>query len=129
MDNNDVKLTKLSKKEYQGKRYVLNSAVVTNAGQYKVDNLSLGEAREWLDENRSKVISRIGYPNNLKALEILTNHHLEMNRGVHNLEVNDQALVFKLKYRINDVNMKKNNGISVNDILRNYVFMLLTRVQ
>jgi hypothetical protein len=74
-------------------RYVLNSAVLTTFGCYEYEALTDG-ARAWLQDG--PFLSTVGYQETARALTTLTGVEVLVNRRTIQMEVGDEALVFRL---------------------------------
>lgn len=81
-------------------RYLLNSAVLTNPGTYHYRLVTAEEAADWLQ--KGDFISRIGYPATAKYIEELSGVRPEISREATAMQPGDEALVVRLKYRVQD---------------------------
>ena len=77
------------------KKYIFNSAVVTNPGEYVYRLITPEQAREWA---QGGFISTVGYEQTAEALTQLLGQHVPMNRVMAKMAVGDQALVFRLVF-------------------------------
>ena len=85
-------------------RYLLNSAVITAEGVYEYRLVTPAEAREWL--HAGGWLSRIGYPQTADHIEKLSGVRPELSREASPMEVGDEALVVRLRYRVADPSQK-----------------------
>ena len=85
-------------------RYLLNSAVLTSPGIYHYRLVTLQEAVTWLQQG--DFISRIGYLTTAKHIEAFSGIRPEVDRGSTNMKAGDEALVVRLKYRIQEPDQK-----------------------
>jgi len=94
-------------------RYLLNSAVITSEGVYEYRLVSPTEAREWL--RAGGWVSRIGYPQTADHIEKLSGVRPELSREASPMEVGDEALVVRLRYRVADPSQKGSVAIGSQD--------------
>ena len=85
-------------------RYILNSAVITSPGTYTYRLISLDEAKKWL--SKGPFVSTLGYQETAQALIAITNMYFELNRKVVQMQVSDEALVFRLTCRLDNPSLK-----------------------
>jgi hypothetical protein len=77
------------------RRYILNSAVLTAAGLYRYEILTLDEARKWLE--REGWESHIRYESTVIAMEsMLGNLRLNVDRTPIRMQPGDEALIMRL---------------------------------
>lgn len=93
--------------------YLMNSAVLTTAGTYKYTVLDPYEAYRYFDELRGEEVdlnklvkSAIGYEQTAAYMSQILNYDVEVNRDMVTLEPGDEALICKLKYRVQDPKSK-----------------------
>jgi len=98
-------------------KYILNSAVITTQGEYSYILIDIENAKKWLDENISNVISTIGYQETADALQLITGHNIPVNRIQIKMQAGDEALVFRLTKRLSEVDMK--GQVGTENILKN----------
>lgn len=79
-------------------RYLLNSAVITAPGRYEYRLVSSEEAAAWL--RQGNFISRIGYPATADHIKALSGIRPEISREATAMQSGDEALVVRLKYRV-----------------------------
>lgn len=79
-------------------RYLLNSAVLTTPGEYEYHLITEEEAITWLKQGN--FISRVGYPANADHILRISGIKPELSREITNMQSGDEALVVRLKYRI-----------------------------
>ena len=87
-------------------RYLLNSAVITAPGRYEYRLITAEEAALWL--RKGNFISQIGYPATAEHIKALSGIKPEINREATTMHAGDEALVVRLKYRIQDPSTKSN---------------------
>ena len=85
-------------------KYILNSAVITTPGSYSYTLIDVKVAQKWLAENN--YLSTIGYQETCDALETITGVKVPLNRALTKMQKGDEALIFRLKNRLNDPNLK-----------------------
>jgi len=85
-------------------RYLLNSAVITSEGVYEYRLVSPTEAREWLRAGGWE--SRIGYPQTAEWIERLSGVRPPLSREASPMQPQDEALVVRLRYRVQDPSQK-----------------------
>lgn len=85
-------------------RYIMNSAVITSPGVYEYRLLTVTEAREWLAKGPTK--SLVGYPDTARFIERVLGVKVELSREQVILEHGDEALIVRLKYRVQDPGQK-----------------------
>jgi len=90
-------------------KYILNSAVITTPGTYRYRLISLEEMIDWLKQGNW--LSTIGYIETATALEELSGFSIPVNRIQIRMKKGDQALVFRLTKRIENVNQKGHLGV------------------
>ena len=83
-----------------GKRYILNSAVISTPGMYKYELITIEQCKEWLSLNASVVESAIGYQETADALSAITGFVVEVNRLMVKMLEGDESLVFRLTTRL-----------------------------
>ena len=76
---------------------ILNTAIVTTDGLYRITPITLEVARELL--NRASMLSAIGHQSTADILTELLGLDVPMNRINFAQEVEQSAIVFKLKSR------------------------------
>lgn len=81
-------------------RYLLNSAVITGPGTYTYRLVQRAEAVAWL--RAGEFISRIGYPATASHIAEISDIMPELSRESTVLLPGDEALVVRLKYRVQD---------------------------
>jgi len=85
-------------------RYILNSAVITSPGTYTYRLISLDEAKKWL--SKGPFVSTLGYQETAMALTALTDVPCDTNRKIIQMQVSDEALVFRLTCRLDNPSLK-----------------------
>lgn len=81
-------------------RYLLNSAVLTSPGTYHYRLVTTEEAADWL--RNGDFISRIGYPATVEHIEKMSGIWPEISQEATAMQPGDEALVVRLKYRVQD---------------------------
>jgi hypothetical protein len=94
-------------------RYLLNSAVITGPGTYTYQLVTAEEATEWL--HRGDFISRIGYPATADHIENLAGVRPALSREATAMQPGDEALVVRLKYRMQNPAQKADYQPGVED--------------
>jgi len=97
-------------------KYILNSAVITTPGLYSYHLITIDEMINWLQQGNW--ISTIGYPETANVLEKLSGFPISVNRIQIRMEKRDEALVFRLTQRIQDVREKGKLGL---DFVQKYL--------
>ena len=85
-------------------RYILNSAVITTPGYYNYTIVPVLYMKNWLED--SPYTSTIGYAETAEALSLLTGHNIPVNRVQIKMQTGDEALIFRLTCRLEDVRQK-----------------------
>ena len=85
-------------------RYLLNSAVITQPGRYTYSLVSANEAAKWIREGGW--VSRIGYPATAEHIQALSGILPNVSREATVMKPGDEALVVRLKYRMQDPGQK-----------------------
>ncbi|MBT9156278.1 MAG: hypothetical protein DDT37_01263 [Firmicutes bacterium] len=85
-------------------RYLLNSAVITGPGAYDYRLITAEEAIAWL--RQKDFASRIGYPATADYIKSLSGVRPDVNREATSMQLGDEALVVRLKYRVTDPGQK-----------------------
>ena len=83
--------------EMQGKKYLLNTPILTDFGMYTFEPATIVDAQAFIGED---IISAIGHQATADALEEILGEPIPMNRIQVKLEKGDVALVFRLKTRL-----------------------------
>jgi rhamnose utilization protein RhaD (predicted bifunctional aldolase and dehydrogenase) len=105
-------------------RYILNSAVITSEGVYEYKLISVEEAKKWLETG--EFVSTIGYEETAKALELITGVKVDVNRKQVKMDKDDEALIFRLTCRLDNLALKGN--MSIDFVLNNCEIGLLKRL-
>ncbi len=92
-----------------GKRYILNSAVITLPGVYEYKLIDTKKMKSWLQDGNWE--STIGYEETAKALEVISGIKIPVNRVQIKMQVSDEALVYRLTKRIINTEMKGHEGV------------------
>lgn len=85
-------------------RFLLNSAVITSPGTYVYRLVSAEEAAKWVQTN--KYISHIGYQTTADHIERLSGIRPRLSREALPMFPGDEALVVRLKYRVQNPGQK-----------------------
>ncbi|MBT9175363.1 MAG: hypothetical protein DDT22_01038 [candidate division WS2 bacterium] len=107
-------------------RFILNSAVITTEGVYSYKLLSTEQAKQWLEQG--DFITTIGYEETCQAFFVLFGVKLQMNRTLIKMQKDDEALVFRLKVRLNDPSLKGELN-NLNFLLENIEIGLLQKLE
>lgn len=100
---------------------LLNTSILTTAGLYELQDISLDDARELVKAN--ELDSAIGHASTAEIMSTLLGVEVPVNRQMFVQNVNQTALVFKLNGR-----PEEGKILSVEEIERiGYKFQLLTR--
>ena len=86
-------------------RYLLNSATISTPGTYRYRLLTVEEARRWLAAGGW--VSRIGYPATARYIRRLWGLEVPLSRAPSPMAAGDEALVVRLKYRLEDAGLKQ----------------------
>lgn len=85
-------------------RYLINSAVITGPGTYTYRLVTEKEAADWV--RAGGWISRIGYPNTADQIKTISGIRPGVNREATPMQPGDEALVVRLKYRVQEPGQK-----------------------
>jgi hypothetical protein len=85
-------------------KYLLNSAVITGSGCYEYRIVSGDEAVTWL--RSGGWVSRIGYPATAGHIQAISGIRPPLSRETTRMQSGDEALVVRLKYRVQDPGTK-----------------------
>ena len=103
-------------------RLLFNAAVIPSPGKYEYSEISRDQAVEWLKRGYDK--SFIGYPDTAAFIERISGTRPEISRERFDMQPGDEALIVKLKYRMQDPTQKGKFVPSDED----YEFGLLRKV-
>ncbi|MCX7751198.1 MAG: YddF family protein, partial [Candidatus Bipolaricaulota bacterium] len=92
---------------------VLNSAVVTDFGSYSYEPLTIDAVRAWL--HAGPVISQVGYQSTADWIESRLGIRLPLSRDARRMQPGDEALVVRLRYRLDDPARKAGGGVALTD--------------
>lgn len=102
---------------------LLNTSILTTEGEYSLRDISLGEAKEIIDNK--ELDSAIGHQSTAEIMTTLLDVDVAVNRQQFKQEVGQKALVFKLNGR-----PEEGKILSLEDIKSiGYKFQLLTRTK
>lgn len=107
------------------KRYILNLAVITTEGLYEYKLLSVEEAKDWLSKGEFE--STIGNLETALAFYEVFGIQVDISRKLVKMEQGDEALVFKINCRLEDVGLKVK--ISEDFVLKNLEIGLLKKLK
>lgn len=107
------------------KTAILNTTILTNNGNYNLEEISLNQAKQLLktieDEN---ILSAIGHESTAVILTKLLETKIEVNRIMFSQEIGQKAICFKLNGR-----PPEGKILSLEDLEEiGYSFKLLTRL-
>ena len=104
---------------------LLNTSILTTAGEYSLTDITLDEARDLVKSNRDNLNSAIGHASTADMMTALLSVKIPINRQIFIQEVGQRALVFKLNGR-----PEEGKILSVEDIERiGYKFQILDRIK
>lgn len=86
--------------------YLLNSAVITAPGTYRYRLITQDGAAVWLKAHQHSAVSRIGYSVTAAHIGCLGGWVPSLSREATHMEPGDEALVVRLKYRLEDPSRK-----------------------
>lgn len=102
---------------------LLNTSIITTEGEYKLETITLEEARKLVQENQGNLDSAIGHEATADIMTTLLGVEVQYNRQQFEQQQGQKALVFKLNERVQEGKI-----LSVEDIEQiGYKFQLLTR--
>lgn len=103
---------------------LLNTSILTCAGTYKLEDISLDAARKIVSDNTDNLDSAIGHQSTAEIMTTLIGVDVSVNRQMFSQDVGQQALVFKLNGR-----PQEGKILSASEIEEiGYKFQLLTRI-
>lgn len=102
-------------------RLLFNAAVIPSPGKYEYSEISRDQAIEWLKHYDK---SFVGYPDTAAFIERISGTRPEISRERFDMQPGDEALIVKLKYRLQDPTQKGKFVPSDED----YEFGLLRKV-
>ena len=105
-------------------KYILNSAVVTKEGTYTYRLLDSKEAGVWIAQNYDQLKSYVGYPATQDFIRRKFGVEVPLSREAMDMKFGDQALVVRLKYRVQNPTTKADVAPSDDD----FELGLLTKV-
>ena len=94
---NDIASTVLKRK---GQLYLLNSSVITDFGRYVYESIKIDTAAKMVKS--MEFISAIGHQASADVMTQQLGTFIPSNRTSINMQVGDQAIVFKLKERLDE---------------------------
>ena len=102
---------------------LLNTSILTNAGTYSLQDITLSEARTLVREN--ELDSAIGHASTAMIMSKLLGTKVPVKRQMFSQKMGQQALVFKLNGR-----PEEGKILSAEEIEQiGYKFQLLTRIK
>lgn len=104
-------------------RYVLSSAVITGEGIFSYCYVSKEEAKEWLAKGGFE--NYLGYWQTAEAFTKLFGYPTVSERRAVRMAVGDEALIFRLKMRVENVQDK--GTMTVDEIIKNLEIGLLKK--
>lgn len=103
---------------------LLNTSILTTAGEYRLTDITLDEARIMVKNNCDNLDSAIGHESTSEIMTTLLGVEIPMNRQMFLQDVGQRALVFKLNGR-----PEEGKILSVEDIEQiGYKFQILDRM-
>ena len=104
---------------------LLNTSILTSTGLFSLDDITLTEARELVQENLNELDSAIGHQSTAEIMSSLLEVEIPVNRQVFQQQVEQKALVFKLNGR-----PEEGKVLTVDDIKNiGYKFQILERLR
>ena len=104
---------------------LLNTSILTTAGEYSLTDITLDEARAIVKKHRDNLNSAIGHASTAEIMTTLLGVEVPMNRQMFIQDVEQRALVFKLNGR-----PEEGKILTVEDIERiGYKFQILDRIK
>lgn len=102
---------------------LLNTSILTTAGNYTLTDVTLEEARQLVSDNDGNLDSAIGHLSTAEIMTTLLGVDVVVNRQMFSQEAGQQALVFKLNGR-----PEEGKILTVEEIEKiGYKFQVLTR--
>lgn len=102
---------------------LLNTSILTTAGNYTLTDITLEEARQIVQENVDNLNSAIGHASTAEIMTTLLGVDVSVNRQMFTQAVGQRAIVFKLNGR-----PEEGKILSVEDIETiGYKFQVLKR--
>ena len=103
---------------------LLNTSILTTAGEYHLTDITLDEARNLVKKHRDNLNSAIGHASSAEIMTTLLGVEVPMNRQMFIQDVGQRALVFKLNGR-----PEEGKILTVKDIEQiGYKFQILERI-
>lgn len=102
---------------------ILNTSILTAAGSYTLQDITVEEARELVEDNN--LDSAVGHASTAQVMTTLLGVEIPTNRQVFTQQPGQQALVFKLNGRSEEGKIL--TAAEIEEI--GYKFQLLTRVE
>lgn len=121
-----VEIQKIKRKEQEqdSRLALLNTSICTNAGTYRLVDLTLEEAQELIVENKDNLLSAIGHASTAQIMTELLDTEIEVNRIQFSQQENQKALVFKMLGRPEEGKILTKEEIEE----MGYKFQLLERI-
>jgi len=85
-------------------KLLFNAAAIPSPGKYEYSNISQDQAIKWLKQGYDK--SFVGYPDTAKFIEKISGKRPELSREKFDMQPGDEALIVKLKYRLQNPSQK-----------------------
>lgn len=102
---------------------LLNTSILTTAGNYTLRDITLDQALQIVAENADNLDSAIGHASTAEIMTTLLGVNVPVNRQMFAQEVGQQSLVFKLNGRPEEGKIL--TVAEINEI--GYKFQILTR--
>lgn len=102
---------------------LLNTSILTTAGNYTLADITLAEARQLVSDNGDNLDSAIGHQSTAEIMTTLLGVDVTVNRQMFQQETGQRALVFKLNGRPEEGKILTANEIEA----IGYKFQVLTR--
>jgi len=78
---------------------LLNTSILTAAGNYILTDISLDQARQLVTDNAGNLDSAIGHASTAEIMTTLLEADIPVNRQMFSQDIGQRALVFKLNGR------------------------------
>jgi len=104
---------------------LLNTSIITTNGIYKLEDVTLEDAKELINKNVDNLDSAIGHESTAIVMSTVLKHVIPIHRQIFQQQVNQRALVFKLDGRLPEGKLLTPEELQEHG----YKFQLLTRIE